>query len=113
MKNKLLIIFSLILGTHATWSQVKITGVVLDANQTPLPGVSVVEKGTTNGVATNFDGNYEIEDSTNNAILLFSFIGMKSREISINNQSVVNITLDDDAAQLDEVVIVGYGTQKK
>lgn len=78
----------------------------------PLPGVNVIVKGTTNGTTTDFDGNYEI--STNpSAVLEFSYVGFKTKDISINNRNVINVTLETDLSELDEVIVVGYGTQKK
>ncbi|WP_027137435.1 SusC/RagA family TonB-linked outer membrane protein [Gaetbulibacter saemankumensis] len=112
MKNNLLILF-LILACQVSWSQVKIKGTVSDANKASLPGVSIIEKGTLNGVSSDFDGNYEIEVSSTNAILVFSFVGSKTKEVAVGNQSVINVTLEEDLAQLDEVVVVGYGTVKK
>jgi len=92
--------------------QQTISGMVSDASG-PLPGASIVVKGTTNGTQTDFDGNYTLSGVANNAVLLFSYIGYKSVEIPVNGQSTVNITLEEDASQLEEVVVVGYGTQKK
>tara|TARA_R110002049_G_C9172648_1_gene562121 strand:- start:5389 stop:8667 length:3279 start_codon:yes stop_codon:yes gene_type:complete len=92
--------------------QQTITGVVSDANG-PLPGASIVVKGTTNGTQTDFDGNYTLSGVANNAVLLFSYIGYKSVEIPVNGQSTISVTLEEDASQLEEVVVVGYGTQKK
>jgi len=87
-----------------------ITGTVSD-NTGPLPGVSVVVKGTSIGAVSDFDGNYSI-NASNNATLVFSYVGYTTKEIKVNGQ-VVNVTLEEDISQLDEVVVVGYGTQKK
>ncbi len=93
--------------------QTTITGSVSDSDGTPLPGATVIEKGTTNGVQTDFDGNFSIDVSQTNAILMISYIGFASQEVSIGNQTFVTITLQEDTAKLDEVVVVGYGAQKK
>ena len=91
-----------------------IKGNVIDENGIPLIGVNVVEIGTTNGVVTDFDGNYQITlINKENAVLEFSFVGYKSIKISVNNQSVINVKLDNPLIDLEEVVVVGYGTQKK
>ena len=91
-----------------------IKGNVIDENGIPLIGVNVVEVGTTNGVVTDFDGNYQITlINKENAVLEFSFVGYKSVKISVNNQSVINVKLDNPLIDLEEVVVVGYGTQKK
>ncbi|WP_458626506.1 DUF4139 domain-containing protein [Winogradskyella sp. PC D3.3] len=85
-----------------------VSGVVTSASDgLPLPGVSVIEKGTTNGVQTDFDGRYNLKTSSGNA-LRYSYIGMKTEELPIHS-SIMNITLDNDV-RLDEVVVVGYGT---
>ena len=90
----------------------KITGEVSNIKGVPLPGVTVVVKGTTKGTVSNADGSYEIAAEPDD-ILVFSFIGMKSKEVPVNNQSEVNVTLEDDIIGIEEVVAIGYGTQKK
>ncbi|MCT4602925.1 MAG: TonB-dependent receptor [Marinifilum sp.] len=90
-----------------------IKGKVSDTDGIPLPGVSVVIKGTNTGVATNIDGNYTIEIEDEDAILVFSFVGMLPQEIAYNGQSVQNVILVTDSEQMQEVVVVGYGSQKK
>jgi len=101
---------------HALFFQTKvdiiITGVVLDKGGIPLPGVTVSVEGLNIGTATGLDGQYSIavpEGST----LVFSFIGFESQRILVENQSEINITLFEDTAALDEVVVIGYGTQKR
>jgi len=90
-----------------------VTGKVTDSSGAPLPGASVVVKGTTIGVITDSNGNYSISDIPKNANLQFSFVGMKTKEIAVNNQATINIVLLDDLQRIDEMVVVGYGTQKK
>lgn len=90
-----------------------VTGIVTDEVGTPLPGVNVIEKGTVNGVVTDFNGNYSIEISDPNAILEFSSLGFSPVEISVGSSGIIDITLKEDAQSLDEVVVVGYGTQQK
>lgn len=103
----------LCLGLSSTlWAQEKLTGVVNDASNTPIPGVNIMIKGTNNGTATDFDGNYEIEASTGD-ILVFSYLGFKSKEVAYGGQTTLDVVLEEDAAQLDEVVVIGYGTVKK
>jgi TonB-linked SusC/RagA family outer membrane protein len=91
---------------------VTISGTVTDTNGEPIPGVTVSVPGTTVGTATDLDGNYTLsvpEGST----LVFSFIGFETQSISIGDQSLIDVTLREDMTSLDEVVVVGYGTQKK
>lgn len=92
--------------------QQQITGTVLDDTGVPLPGVNVLLQGTTKGTQTDFDGKYSIDASSGDA-LVFSYIGMKSQSVTIGNSNVVNVTMEVDAASLDEVVVIGYGTQKE
>ena len=75
----------------------------------PVPGVNVIVQGTTNGTTTDFDGNYTIEDVAEGDILVFSFLGFASQEIPYEGQSTIDVALDEDAASLDEVVLIGYG----
>ncbi|WNH11503.1 TonB-dependent receptor [Thalassobellus suaedae] len=88
-------------------------GIIIDAYGQPLPGASILEKGTKNGTQTDFDGNFSLKVSDKNAILLISYIGFIPQEISVNGQTNLSVTLQEDVASLEEVVLVGYGTQKK
>ncbi|MCB0445909.1 MAG: mucoidy inhibitor MuiA family protein, partial [Gelidibacter sp.] len=88
-----------------------VSGIVTANDGSPLPGVNVIEKGTTNGVQTDFDGNYTLKISTGNE-LVYSFIGMKSESLPIHS-SIMNVSLDEDVAMLDEVVVMAYGSQKR
>ncbi|MBD0831542.1 SusC/RagA family TonB-linked outer membrane protein [Aestuariibaculum sediminum] len=90
-----------------------ITGVVKDASGVPLPGANVIIKGTTTGVTTNFDGEFTLDINSSAEILVVSYLGYESVEIEIGTKSVFNILLNEDAAALNEVVVVGFGTQKK
>ncbi len=101
--------------SNVDWSttlQSTVTGTVLDDAGQPLPGANVVVKGTTNGTQTDFDGNYSIEVNSG-AVLVFSYLGFQRVEIAVGNQSTVNVTMEPDAAALDEVVVTGYQTQTK
>src|SRR5690606_28128729 len=75
----------------------------------PIPGATVKEKGTQNGVVTDFDGNFELTLSSQNAVLEFSYIGFKSQEIKVNGKQTINVVLAEDVQALDEVVVVGFG----
>lgn len=91
--------------------QQSITGNVADKNGQPLPGVTIVIKGTTQGSVTNADGYYSISNIHEGAILRFSFVGMLTQEIEVGSQTVINVTLKMDAIGLEEVVAIGYGVQ--
>ena len=95
-------------------AQEEVSGVVISSNNSmPIPGVSVVEKGTSNGTVTDFDGNYSIQVSDPNATLVFSYVGFKTREINLDGKTTVDVTLTDEVSQLDELIVVGYSSQKE
>jgi len=96
-----------------TLQQSTITGKVADANGQAIPGVSVVVKGTTQGTITSVDGNFTLTNVPSNGTLQFSFVGMLSQEVAVSGQKTINVTMQDDVIGLDEVVAIGYGTQKK
>ncbi len=106
-----LLMFSLTLSAQ-TPSTVSGT-VVSGSDSMPLAGANIVEKGTTNGVTADFDGNFSIRVSDGNGILVVSYIGFSTKDVPINGQSTINIVLEESASALDEVVLVGYGTQIK
>ncbi len=91
----------------------KLTGAVSDTDGNTLPGVSVVVKGTTTGVATDIDGNFSIQFENENAVLVFSFVGMLSQEIIYKGQVIQNVTLVPDSEQMAEIVVTGYQTISK
>ena len=90
-----------------------VDGMVTDASGMPLPGASIVEKGTNNGVTSDFDGNFNITLKSDNATLLISYIGYLSKELIVGNQTNLVVSLSEDTAQLNEVVVIGYGTTTK
>lgn len=92
--------------------QAEVTGVVSDNTGVPLPGANVVEKGTSNGTQTDFDGNFSLTVPPD-AILVISYLGFKSLEVEVNNRTNINITMVEDSEQLKEVVVVGYGEQNR
>jgi TonB-linked SusC/RagA family outer membrane protein len=94
-------------------TQKTINGTVSDKNGAPLPGANILEKGTTNGTQTDFYGNFSINVADENASLVIFYLGFVSAEIAIKGQSIFEIILEEDAAGLDEVVVVGYGTTAK
>jgi TonB-linked SusC/RagA family outer membrane protein len=92
---------------------ISVSGQVVDENTAPLPGVSILEKGTTNGTTTDENGRFSLRVADKNSVLLFSFIGYLSEEITVGEQTSINISLMPDIQSLSEVVVVGYGEQKK
>ena len=90
-------------------AQSTVSGTVTDkANALPLPGVNILVKGTSVGTTSDFDGNYTISAKSGD-VIVFSYVGFKTQEITYNGQSKLNVTLTEDAAQLDEIVLIGYG----
>ncbi|WBL21923.1 SusC/RagA family TonB-linked outer membrane protein [Zunongwangia sp. HRR-M8] len=103
----------MVLVVQLVFAQEKtVTGTVIDEDGLPLPGVNVIEKGTNNGVQTNFDGNYSIEVEQG-SVLVFSYVGFASQEQKVGSKSSIDITLSVDAAALDEVVVMGYVSKRK
>ncbi len=92
---------------------IKISGKVTDTASSPLPGVSVVVKGTTIGTITDYDGKYSLSSVPENAVLTFSFVGMKMQEVAIGNKTSINVVLEEETIGIDEVVAIGYGTARK
>lgn len=90
-----------------------VSGTILDNENIPLLGASILEKGTNNGAYSDFDGNFSLEVNDENAILVVSYVGFLTKEISVNGQSNINIVLEADAQSLDEVLVVGYGTARR
>ncbi|MFC5682228.1 SusC/RagA family TonB-linked outer membrane protein [Flavobacterium sp. MAHUQ-51] len=116
MKQTFKLVFSVLLFSLMSWSgfaqSTTITGKVVDKDGLGVVGLNVIEKGTKNGVLTDMDGAYKIQ-VPKGAVLQFSFMGMKTVEKTVGNSSSINVVMIDDSATLNEVVVVGYGTQKK
>lgn len=92
---------------------ITVSGTVKDATGGTLPGVTVQVKGTSKGTQTSIDGSYQLAGVPSNGTLIFSFIGMTTQEVAVGGRASINVTLSDDAQALEEVVVVGYGTQKR
>src|SRR5690606_24307172 len=115
MKTKISLILTLCLVFVAqiTFAQQKsVAGTVSDESGLPLPGVNILVKGTTTGTQTDFDGKYSI-NATAGDVLMFSYVGLKSQEATVGGSNTLNVTLSEDASILDEIVVVGYGVQRK
>lgn len=95
------------------FAQTKVSGTVKDANGEPIIGASVSVKGGSTGAVTDIDGNYSIANVSGKATLVFSYVGFVSQEVPVNNRSTINIKLLEDNNELNEIVVVGYGTMKK
>ncbi len=113
MRKLLLLLMVFFVTTISTMAQKTINGTVSDMDGNPLPGVTVIIKETVSGAITNQDGKYTLEVPENANVLLFSFIGMKSQEVEIGNQSTIDISMEPDVIGLEEVVAIGYGTEQR
>jgi TonB-linked SusC/RagA family outer membrane protein len=112
--KKAVIALLILVSSFAVYAQgLQVKGVVTSADDgQPIPGVSVVVKGTTNGTITDIDGKYSL-NAPGNSTIAFSFVGMKMQEVPVSGRNVINIVLAAEQTDIDEVVVVGYGTQKK
>jgi len=106
-----LFLFALISHVGFAQSQ-EVTGTVVDDSGLPLPGVNVIEDGTSNGTQTNFDGNFSIKVGQE-AVLVFSYLGMKEQRVTVGSQSSIQIVLKNDTGQLDEVVVTALGIKRE
>lgn len=114
MRNcKFLLVCIMLFCSAIAFAQNQITGHVVDTTGEPVIGANVTVKGTATGTITDIDGNFTLPVESNDGILIVSFIGYKSAEVSINGKTQINVTLKEDTETLDEVVVVGYGTQTK
>lgn len=93
--------------------QLQITGVVKDTNGEPMIGVTVMVKGTGTGTITDIDGKYSVSVPGNKSVLTFSFVGYTTKEVTVGNQKSINVTLSEDSKMIDEVVVIGFQSQKK
>jgi len=101
------------LAENAIQQEITISGRVADSSGSPLPGVTIVLKGTTHGTITDGDGNYSISEVPSDATLVFSFVGMTTKEIPVSGETSIDVVLVEDAIGIEEVVAIGYGTMKK
>ncbi len=107
-----LLLFAMMMPVYVSAQNITVKGSVKDATGEPLIGVNVLQVGTTNGVISDFDGNFSL-DVPSNAKLSFSFIGYKTQTVSVNGKTSLSVVMQEDSKTLDEVVVVGYGTMKK
>ncbi len=112
-KTRFLLLAFFFALVRVAWSQtISVSGTVSDENGITLPGVNVIEKGTSNGITTDIDGNYQI-NVTPDATLVFSYVGFSTQEIPVSGREIINVTLLEDFQDLEEVVVIGYGSQLK
>ena len=108
-----MLLLAIIFAMTAYAQKIKVTGTVVDGqNNEPLTGVTVKEKGVSNGVITDINGNYTINVSAN-ATLQFTYMGFAMQEVAVNKRSKINVNMESDSKMLDELVVIGYGVQRK
>ncbi|MAW94471.1 MULTISPECIES: TonB-dependent receptor [unclassified Leeuwenhoekiella] len=112
-KRKLVLLSFFLMATLCSFSQKSITGTVTDDKGMPLPGVTVKEQNTSNGAVTDFDGNFNLTITQTDAVLIFSFVGFETQEVPVGNQTNITVSLKENLESLSEVVVIGYGTQKR
>ena len=114
VSKKIGLLFFLLLTGISSFSQTRaLTGKVTGKDLEPVPGVTVAVKGTTTGTITDASGNFSLQVGPDAKVLMFSYIGMKSVEVAIGSTNVINVTMEENVINMDEVVVVGYGTQKR
>lgn len=113
MNQKFKAVLLLFLLPFFAFAQSVITGTVYESNGLPALGATVSVKGTSNGTSTDFDGKYTLNNVPGDAVIVFSFVGYKTQEIPYTGQAVIDITLQEDASELDTIVLIGYGSTKK
>ena len=101
------------LCTVSLFAQFKVDGKVIDENKLPLPGATIVVKGTTHGTTTDLDGRFTLKNIHGNAVLMVSYLGYESVEVKVNNKNKVFVQLKDASVALEEVIAIGYGNAKR
>lgn len=113
MKTRIIFLLTILLSVAISAQEIKITGTISDSTDNlPIPGASILIKGTSKGLSADFDGNYTIKANKGD-VLQFSSIGFKTMEVIVKNQTIINVVLEGDIQSLDEIVVVGYGSQRK
>jgi TonB-dependent starch-binding outer membrane protein SusC len=113
VKDRQILLINKEFSKDPSYQQKTVSGKIVDNDGNPVPGVTILLKGTTIGTVSDASGNYSISNVPPDAILVFSFVGMTSQEVPVKNQAMVNVTLEEEAVGLEEVVVIGYGKQKK
>lgn len=113
LKRGFFVLITLFIGTVSAFSQIKVSGTILDDKNDPLIGANVIVKGTKNGTISDVNGKYVLEVPSRQSVLVFSYIGYKSVEKTIPSNGQLNVMLEEEAKTIDEVVVVAYGTQRK
>lgn len=113
LQKLVLTTFLALCSSGMLFAQIQVQGTITDTSGTPLIGVNVIEKGTTNGTVTDMDGNFALEVNSSSSVLEFSYIGFQTQEVTVGSRTQFTIVMTEDTQSLDELVVVGYGTQAK
>src|SRR5690606_22046528 len=108
-----LLIVAVLLSFTSFAQQTTVSGTVTDPSGETIPGVNILEQSTSNGAVTDLDCAFTLTTSSPNAVLVFSFVGFATQEVALNGRATIEVTMSEDALGLDEVVVVGYGIQRK
>ena len=112
-RQRLLFLALMVVCATMAFAQSKVSGTVVDASGEPIIGASVMVKGTSTGTVTDFNGNFTLPNVPQKASLVISYVGYTTQTLAVGGKSSLNVTLQEDRQQLSEVVVVGYGVQKK
>jgi TonB-linked SusC/RagA family outer membrane protein len=113
LKREFLVLITIFIGTISAFSQIKVTGTVLDTKSEPLIGVNITVKGSKTGTISDFNGKFNIDVPNKQSVLIFSYIGYKTVEKTVPSNGQLNVVMEEETQTIDEVVVVAYGTQKK
>jgi len=114
MKNKYIILLAILTFSLIATAQKTVRGVIISSSDsTKMIGVTILEKGTRNGTVSNIDGEFSIKVASDKSVLTFSAIGYKTKEILVANRMQFHVVMEDESYNLDETVVIGYGTAKK
>jgi len=114
LKKMRIIVFFILFFPLIAWGQgTTVSGKVVSSDKQALPGVTIMLKGTSTGTTSDIDGNFVLSGIPNDAILIFSFVGMHTQEIAVGNRKIIDVVMEEEAIGLGEVVAIGYGTTKK
>lgn len=106
-------LMAVFLTTVINAQEIQIRGSVKDANGLELPGVNVIVKNTSNGAVTDFNGNYILNNVSVGSVVSFSYVGFTTKEITVGQNPIINIIMEEDSESLEQVIVIGYGTQTK
>ena len=113
LKKFLIMLLAFLFIGNSYAQERNVSGTIIDESGAPLPGVNIVIKGTTTGIVTDISGKFNIKVPGNDAVLAISYVGYEGQEIQVGQQTVINVTLKEEVKQLSEIVVIGYGVQKK